>query len=193
MTVDIFLKLAYWLYRTNYSRLSNKREFGEVAGIITTAVTIFALQNIGLIIPVQEVLAQQEREFEERLSGANEAPPVETNASGFADFEVEGNGMDYDIDVLSMEGITQAYMNQGNPNESGPVIVTLFNSWNPTGIINGELVDEIITSANLEGELQGQQLSDLIALMNNGQTYVNVHSQEFPDGEIRGTIEVDRD
>lgn len=86
------------------------------------------MQNIGLIIPVQEVLAQQEREFEERLSGANEAPPVETNASGFADFEVEGNGMDYDIDVLSMEGITQAYMNQGNPNESGPVIVTLFNS-----------------------------------------------------------------
>lgn len=55
------------------------------------------------------------------------------------------------------------------------------------------MVDEIITSANLEGELQGQQLSDLIALMNNGQTYVNVHSQEFPDGEIRGTIEVDRD
>jgi hypothetical protein len=47
--------------------------------------------------------------------------------------------------------------------------------------------------ANLVGPLQGKQLSDLIALLQNGQAYVNVHTEQNPNGEIRGTIEVDND
>jgi hypothetical protein len=35
--------------------------------------------------------------------------------------------------------------------------------------MTGGLVEGSITSANLEGPLQGKQLSDLIALMQNGQ------------------------
>jgi CHRD domain len=36
-------------------------------------------------------------------------------------------------------------------------------------------------------------LSDLITLMENGQAYVNVHTEQNPEGEIRGTIELDSD
>jgi hypothetical protein len=59
--------------------------------------------------------------------------------------------------------------------------------------MTGELTEGSITSANLVGPLQGKQLSDLITLMQNGQAYVNVHTEQSPDGEIRGTIEVDID
>jgi hypothetical protein len=104
----------------------------------------------------------------------------------------DDNGTAQFINDLLESGIYQAHIDQDNPNEAGPVIVTLFNSSSPTGGITGELVGSI-TSANLEGQLQGKQLSDLIALINNGQTYVNVHSQENPNGEIRGTIEIDND
>ena len=31
-------------------------------------------------------------------------------------------------------------------------------------------------------------ISDLITLMKSGNAYVNVHSDSYPDGEIRGQI-----
>jgi hypothetical protein len=35
------------------------------------------------------------------------------------------------------------------------------------------------------------QLDDLISLMQNGTAYVNVHTQQNPQGEIRGTVLLD--
>jgi CHRD domain len=43
-----------------------------------------------------------------------------------------------------------------------------------------------ITSADLLGPLEGAMLSDLIDEIEAGNTYVNVHTVEHPDGEIRG-------
>jgi hypothetical protein len=45
-----------------------------------------------------------------------------------------------------------------------------------------------VTADNLEGPMAGSQLSDLIDAMNNGQAYVNIHTEQNPDGEIRGQI-----
>jgi hypothetical protein len=50
-----------------------------------------------------------------------------------------------------------------------------------------------ITAANLEGPLAGQQLTDLIDIMDNGTAYVNVHTKDFPLGEIRGQISTEGD
>ena len=33
-----------------------------------------------------------------------------------------------------------------------------------------------------------KQLSDLVRTMRDGETYVNVHTQQNPNGEIRGQI-----
>jgi hypothetical protein len=37
--------------------------------------------------------------------------------------------------------------------------------------------------------MQGKTLADLISAINNGDTYVNVHTQTHPDGEIRGQVQ----
>ena len=155
--------------------------------------------TLGVIAPIpNEATAQQQQgnqEFDVILTGAAEVPPVQTNASGFAELGVMdgGNSMEYDIIAINIDKVTQAHIHQGTSSEAGPVVATLFNSSTPTGPITEELTDGFITSANLEGPLQGKQLSDLIALIQNGQAYVNVHTEQNPDGEIRGTIEVDTD
>ena len=159
-----------------------------------TAVVV-TLGIIALPIHNQATAQQQmgEQEFEARLTGPSEVPPVQTNASGFAEVEVEdgGNRVEYDIYVSNIDGVTQAHIHRGDSSEAGPIIVPLFNASTPTGRLTGELTEGAITSDNLVGPLQGRQLSDLITLMQNGTAYVNVHTVENPEGEIRGTIEVD--
>jgi hypothetical protein len=155
--------------------------------------------TLGVIAPIpNEATAQQQQgnqDFDVILTGAAEVPPVQTSASGFAELGVMdgGNRMEYDIIAINIDRVTQAHIHQGTSSEAGPVVATLFNASTPTGPTTGELTDGFITSANLEGPLQGKQLSDLIALMQNGQAYVNVHTEQNPDGEIRGTIVADTD
>ena len=155
--------------------------------------------TLGVIAPIaNEATAQQQQgnqDFDVILTGAAEVPPVQSSASGFAELGVMdgGNSMEYDIIAINIDKVTQAHIHQGSSSEAGPVVATLFNASTPTGPTSGELTDGFITSANLEGPLQGKQLSDLIALIQNGQAYVNVHTEQNPDGEIRGTIVADTD
>jgi hypothetical protein len=38
----------------------------------------------------------------------------------------------------------------------------------------------------LEESMAGKQIANLTTAMKNGETYVNVHTQQNPSGEIRG-------
>jgi hypothetical protein len=58
---------------------------------------------------------------------------------------------------------------------------------NPTKL--GMAIRGNITDSSLTGPMQGKTLGDLINAINNGDTYVNVHTQGHPDGEIRGQIQ----
>jgi hypothetical protein len=57
--------------------------------------------------------------------------------------------------------------------------------------VTGQIAEGQFNSANFAGPLQGRQLDDLIALMQNGTAYVNVHTEQNPNGEIRGTVQLD--
>ena len=68
-------------------------------------------------------------------------------------------------------------------------MVALYKPFRPPVLFGRILsVHDIITSDILQGRLAGKQLSDLVNVINNGTTYVDVHSQEYPNGEIRGQI-----
>ena len=43
-----------------------------------------------------------------------------------------------------------------------------------------------ITADKLEGPMAGKQISDLASTGANGMLYVNVHTEQNPNGEIRG-------
>ncbi|HEX5981474.1 MAG TPA: CHRD domain-containing protein [Nitrososphaeraceae archaeon] len=132
------------------------------------------------------VLAQNQK-FTAKLSGQQEVPPVQTTASGMAWFKPMQDKVWFKLNVTDMQGVTQAHIHTGKQGENGPVVVTLYKSETPQPI-NGKLSYGNITANLLEGPMKGKQLSDLATAMSNGGTYVNVHTEKYPNGEIRGQI-----
>jgi hypothetical protein len=131
------------------------------------------------------------QEFTANLTGDGEVPPVETNATGTAEFELndEGDEMSYNIDVEDLEGALKAHIHQGGANQNGDVVVWLLNETEPMDEVDGELTSGTFSAEEFVGPLQGQNMSDLVDLIESGQAYANVHTEANQNGEIRGTIE----
>ena len=45
-----------------------------------------------------------------------------------------------------------------------------------------------ITAASLVGPLAGHSLNDLLSAIRSGNAYSNVHTANFPNGELRGQV-----
>ena len=45
-----------------------------------------------------------------------------------------------------------------------------------------------IDESALTGPLKGKTISDLVLAMQSGETYVVVHTEDYPKGELRGQI-----
>jgi hypothetical protein len=137
---------------------------------------------------------EQEEELIADLTGIEQVPPVnDTSAIGVAEFKLGPDNIMYTVNVTDIENVTAAHIHSGQVGENGPVIVTLFSEdTTPTAtrMMTGEVLlsEGNITATNLEGPMAGKILSNLTSAMRNEQTYVNVHTQQNQNGEIRGQI-----
>jgi CHRD domain-containing protein len=136
--------------------------------------------------------AQGAEKFVADLSVSQVVPPIDSKASGNAEFQstTDGSSISYKVNVTDINAVKAAHIHIGEIGQNGDVVVTLFKSETPTGHLSGILSKGNITSDKLEGPMAGKQLSDLIDVMKSEGTYVNVHTQQNPDGEIRGQIEL---
>ena len=153
---------------------------------LATIAIIVALGSITANGFINSALGQES--FSAELTGGEEVPPVDTNATGIADLQNNVQAINYQLSVNDLVNVTQAHIHRGEEGENGKVVVTLYNTTMPTGPMSGLLSQGNITAANLVGPLAGQQLTDLVSIMDNGTAYVNVHTKDFPLGEIRGQI-----
>ena len=146
------------------------------------------------------------------LSGSQQVPPVKTNGTGTASFELldHNKTIHYQINIQDVPNITGIHIHQGKVGENGDVVVAIYNNSKQTILlkenetkisqitsnsvkINGNvqssfLASGTINNSDLKGPLYGKSISDLINLIKSKNAYVNVHSQSHPDGEIRGEI-----
>lgn len=121
------------------------------------------------------------------LSGGEEVPPVDTNAQGNAMFKFNSDqsALHFKIKVANLDDALFAHIHIAPKGVNGGVVVTLKGEM-VAGPINGEYAEGTITDADLSGILTGGDLSLLKAALDGGHAYVNVHSTDFPGGEIRG-------
>lgn len=160
--------------------------------LVVVMSSVIIASNIAINLPTFAFAAVTEQQFTAKLFGDMAVPPIETNATGLAEFRpILNEGIvAYSLNVTNIDQVTMAHIHQAKEGENGPVVVTLirFKTLTPTGPVNGLLAQGNITSANLEGPFAGKQLSDLLSAMHSMGVYVDVHTTQYPDGEIRGQI-----
>lgn len=126
------------------------------------------------------------KNFNTQLSGDQEVPSVMTQARGVANFQFSKN-LSFQVNVANLENVRFAHIHLGKPSENGPVVVNLKGD-RIDGAVNGVYAKGEIMPGNLVGPLLGGDLTILMEAFRTGNAYVNVHTDKFPGGELRGNI-----
>ena len=164
--------------------MTNKSGVTKAYIKIATMVVIFTALTLSSYGLTSLAFAQGPPTIVVNLTGSEEVPSVQTQATGIAQFIPMGmDSVDYSVNATNIQGATAGHIHLGAKGENGPVVVTLFKYDTP---MNEVSENGTYTADNLEGPLAGKQLSDLAAAGGNGTLYVNIHTEQNPNGEIRG-------
>jgi hypothetical protein len=109
-------------------------------------------------------------------------------------FQLSGDGttLSYKLIVANIENVLQSHIHLAPAGSNGGIVVWLYPSAPPAQLIPGRsqgvLAEGEITSANFVNALAGQSMDVLLGHLRSGNAYVNVHTTQFPPGEIRGQV-----
>jgi CHRD domain len=133
-------------------------------------------------------------QFHSTLSAANESPTTTSSGTGTADYTVIGSvgytntgaTVSYTVTFSGLTApATAADIHVGAPGVNGQVTIPL--SGQTSGTFNGTFSATNVQAATGGGvSVAAGSIDDLLAAMRAGNTYTNIHTGTFPDGEIRG-------
>lgn len=104
-----------------------------------------------------------------------------------------GDTMSYELKVEGIINITMAHIHvAAESGGTGAPAVWLYPPAPPAVTIPGEYTGPLgqgsFTAANFVGPLAGLTIADLVTAIREDRAYVNVHTEQFPVGEIRGPL-----
>jgi|GEM_PF-840865 len=172
---------------------------------LSISVRVAAVALLAMLIGMPDAPAQEkltvnagEEVLVAKLRGDDEFPSViSTKAKGefTAKVSSDGTSIEYELSYTGIEGgnVTGAHIHFGHPFSTGGVAAFLCGGGNkpacpsPSGRVTGTIVaGDIVGPAN-QGIAAGE-LAELLRAIRRDRAYVNVHSTQFPGGEIRGHI-----
>ena len=159
----------------------------------STFITVIATTLIMIATPfviMQQTQAQQGNMIITFLSGKEEVPPTKSDANAWAKFQEVNGGAQiaYWVSISGLNKITGAHLHEGVKGQNGDVVAVLAGNKSATGGNSTISLSGNITKNDLQGPLKGKEVSNLVSQMKNSSIYVNVHTEEYKDGAIRGQI-----
>lgn len=137
------------------------------------------------------------KQFRASLDGYQEVPAISTTGNGAfrATVSSSGDGFAYRLSYADLEGgnVLAAHIHLGQRSVNGGVSVFLCGGGGkpacpaPPATVTGTVVAADVLGPAAQGIAPGQ-LDELMRAMRAGVTYANLHTTQFPGGEIRGHI-----
>jgi hypothetical protein len=159
-----------------------------------------------LFLPIQDILAaglSDVKNFKATLSGFEEVPANFTTGIGTFSARLDNGDttLTYELEYSGLEGTSTAaaHVHFGQKGVNGGVSFFLCggdDSGKPAcpatqGTVTGTVVADDVIGPDGQGIAPGE-FAEIITAMRSGVTYVNVHTNKHPGGEIRGQIKSSR-
>ena len=87
--------------------------------------------------------------FRTDLVGEAEVPPIFSESTGSALIAGNDSSLKYQINVTSLDKVTGVSLYKGDTSENGQVLVSLLNSTESSGLVEGKLVEGTINSSSI--------------------------------------------
>jgi len=159
--------------------------------VVTICITINATNLRAINAPHTSTVLQQPQKFLARLTGSSQVPAKPATAKGIfrIDLTPGGRVSNYTLNVTKFSNVTLVHIHQGERGTNGPIIATLYKFANASNKTNSNFVLKgRLFGKQFEGPLLGKHISDLMRMIRQGEIYVNVHTKQNPQGEIRGQL-----
>jgi hypothetical protein len=122
--------------------------------------------------------------FEAVLAGSNENPARASSGNGRSHVVIHGDTVSYSVEIDDISNVTLSHIHVGPATANGPVRVNFYNG--PTISTTDKMI--LASGSFGSGGVTGITYDQLLAEIRNGNAYVNVHTTQFPGGEIRGQL-----
>ena len=142
--------------------------------------------------------------FAASLSGFNEVPPILTDGTGTFHATVQGNSLTY-TDTFSKltSPVLQSHIHFAERGVNGGIFLFLCSNLGngPAGTpacpAGGGTVTRTVTAPDFVAvgpqNVPAGSFTNAVRILRSGDAYVNVHSVNFPAGEIRGQVHFGND
>jgi hypothetical protein len=172
-----------------------------------------AIVSLGAVAVIATAIAKNShgdgsRSFSARLTGYEEIIPASATAGEGGAVSTVGEGrfrarvrqdplrIEYTLEYEDLEGATTsaAHIHFGQRSTIGNVVAFLCGGGGKpacdpdTDTITGTIVAADVTGLAAVQGIAAGELPELIRAMRNGAAYVNVHTNTWPSGEIRGQV-----
>jgi hypothetical protein len=128
-----------------------------------------------------------------RMSSYQEVPSVSTSGNGRFEAKIKGSTIEYKLTYSGLSGPgVAAHIHFGQIGVNGGIAAFLCGGGSKpacpaSGTVTGKIVASDVLGPSSQGIAAGE-IGELIAAMRAGFTYANVHTANFPNGELRGQI-----
>ena len=146
------------------------------------AIALSSLAIIALAVPALSLAGRNTTEVEAKLKGKNEVPGAGAD-KGKGDIQVflkpTQDKVCFELEVKKLDTIVAGHIHKGDSETAGKVKVTLFDAQGSSG------------TGAYEGcvkEVKAKLIEKIAAKPE--KFYVNIHTEDYPDGAIRGQLEL---
>ena len=135
-----------------------------------------------------------------KLTGFQETPvPKLTDGTGTFTATVNGGTLTYKLTFSHLSSPAFAsHIHFAEPGVTGGIVVGLCGFGTaPACPAGGGIVTGTITAADIQAltaqNVKAADFAGLVSILESGDAYVNVHTTNFPGGEIRGQVKTNND
>jgi hypothetical protein len=156
---------------------------------------VLALAAVALVVTVATANngnGHRKNGLHAKLDGYQQVPTLSSPGQGKFKAKVRGDVVEYKLQYSGLPtAVTVAHIHLGRPATTGGPIAFLCGGSKPACPPSGEVTGTIVPADVIGPAAQGidpGEFDEFVAALRAKATYVNVHTTQYTDGEIRGQV-----